>query len=89
MLNDPQRPSMDRQVVELWRRPWRYGLAQIQSKLVAAHSSSAGTAGDWTDDGPCASVKVAKTNYRTAAAHASIPATAQTGPAPVPTIVVT
>ncbi|ETW83246.1 glycoside hydrolase family 18 protein [Heterobasidion irregulare TC 32-1] len=48
-----------------------------------------GTAGDWTDDGPCASVKVAKTNYRTAVAHASIPTTAQTGPAPVPTIVVT
>ncbi|KAI0267649.1 glycoside hydrolase superfamily [Gloeopeniophorella convolvens] len=35
-----------------------------------------GSAGDWQDDGPCASAKVAKTNYRTTPVHASIPATA-------------
>ncbi|TFY80831.1 hypothetical protein EWM64_g3176 [Hericium alpestre] len=40
-----------------------------------------GSAGDWTDDGPCANVVVAKTNYRTTVAHASIPAGAATGPA--------
>ncbi|TFY71204.1 hypothetical protein EVG20_g1816 [Dentipellis fragilis] len=40
-----------------------------------------GSAGDWTDDGPCTAAKIAKTNYRTTVAHASIPAGAQTGPA--------
>jgi chitinase len=41
-----------------------------------------GASGDWKDDGPCASVRVAKTNYRTVSAHASIPATASPAPTP-------
>jgi len=40
-----------------------------------------GAAGDWTDDGPCTTAMVMKTNYRTAQAHVHIPATAVTGPA--------
>ncbi|KAA1467671.1 glycoside hydrolase [Dentipellis sp. KUC8613] len=72
--------------------PWQANIAYEGGDLVTynGHTWTAkwwsegdtpgGSAGDWTDDGPCVSAKVSKTNYRTKEAHASIPATAQVNP---------